>query len=380
MRIDSVNSYRPVFVMPALSNASIELQQPLVAADYLVMTVKATDNDTGDNGRLSYHLQLNNANVQATAEFGIDELSGELRVRTDGLDGGTSAKYELVLVARDHGRPVPFETLRFLTITLVDPAENRPEFPDASNPYRLRVWENGERGERIGQIRAATKEHPAAGGGIAPAVQIYYHMLLGNENWAFTLDRLTGDLYTNRSLDREQTDAYHLFVQASVLPELHVSDAERAAFSLKSLERDATVAKVLVQVLDRNDNGPRFAEPVMYAGVNSRSVAEQLIAVLNVSDADDGANAAYELMIVKSNLYKFGTDLVGAINPGPFNLSADGRLRTAVWMAEYNQDRFELDVMAKERVAPERTAMAKVYVSVDCVLFVGSYNYYYSKV
>lgn len=364
IHIDSVNSYRPVFVMPALSNASVELQDHLVTADYLVMTVKATDNDTGHNGQLSYHLQLNNAITQATAEFRIDEHSGELRTRRQ-LDRQAQAKYELVLVARDHGTPVPFETLRFLTITLVDQTENRPEFPDASNPYHFRVYENGERAERIGQIRAATKERKGDGrdGGQETVTPIYYYMLLGNENWAFTLDKLTGDVYTNRTLDREDVDAYHLYVLASAMADLHVSEAERAAYSIKSLERDSTVAKILVTVLDRNDNGPAFAETVVYAGVNTRSGADQLVAVLNASDADDGENAALELLVVKSNLYKFGTDLVGSINPGPFNLTADGRLKTAVWMAEYNQDRFELDVMAKELAAPGRVAMAKVYVS-----------------
>lgn len=27
-------------------------------ANYLVMTVKAVDNDTGDNGKINYHLQV----------------------------------------------------------------------------------------------------------------------------------------------------------------------------------------------------------------------------------------------------------------------------------------------------------------------------------
>lgn len=78
IKVQAINSYRPVFIMPALSNASVELQevrelftlsvdlyrnnlrpqQNLVKANYLVMTVKATDNDTGDNGKIGYHLQV----------------------------------------------------------------------------------------------------------------------------------------------------------------------------------------------------------------------------------------------------------------------------------------------------------------------------------
>lgn len=32
-------------------------------------------------------------------------------------------------------------------------------------------------------------------------------------------------------------------------------------------------------------------------------------------------------------------------------------------MAEYNQDHFELDIVAKETESPEREALAKVFVS-----------------
>lgn len=53
-----VNQHRPVFIMPALSNATVEIQESLAFKDYLVLTVKAEDLDQGDNGKLSYHLQV----------------------------------------------------------------------------------------------------------------------------------------------------------------------------------------------------------------------------------------------------------------------------------------------------------------------------------
>lgn len=49
-------------------------------------------------------------------------------------------------------------------------------------------------------------------------------------------------------------------------------------------------------------------------------------------------------------------------------ISKEGRLTTAAYMAEYNQDRFELEIEAKEIESPERTAKAKVFVSWKCVL------------
>lgn len=61
-------------------------------------------------------------------------------------------RYELVLVVKDQGTPSSFETLRFLTILLVDLNENKPEFPDASNPYKFLILENSPRNIRIGKI------------------------------------------------------------------------------------------------------------------------------------------------------------------------------------------------------------------------------------
>jgi len=52
----------------------------------------------------------------------------------------------LVLVAKDHGTPISHETLRFLTVLLVDTNDNRPEFPvtETTNPYSFRVTENSQ--------------------------------------------------------------------------------------------------------------------------------------------------------------------------------------------------------------------------------------------
>jgi hypothetical protein len=58
-----VNQHRPVFIMPALSNATVEIQESLAVKDYLVLTVKAEDLDNGDNGKVFYHLQVILKNV-----------------------------------------------------------------------------------------------------------------------------------------------------------------------------------------------------------------------------------------------------------------------------------------------------------------------------
>ncbi|KAJ6636635.1 Cadherin-87A [Pseudolycoriella hygida] len=352
--IQSINNHRPVITNPAQTNSSVEIHGTRIPEKYLVLVVKAYDNDTGDNGKIKYHLQVNNQIVQDTDDFSIDEGTGELRT-TRSLDGKKQSKYEIILAVKDQGNP-SFETLRFLTINLVDESEHRPEFPASSNPYRFFILENNNKDTRVGKVQAAMKDKHSN-------QNIYYYMLMGNENLSFYLDKTSGDLYTNKTLDREVIDTYNLYIQCSTKSEFHVSDAERAAFSIKSLDADSSVAKVQVVVLDENDNPPVFERKVYYAGVNAKSSLNQLVVVLNATDKDLGTNGTFGMIIVASNLYKYGNvKSTGSIVPSPFVVSRDGRLSTASYMAEYNQDHFELDIVAKEIEPPEREALAKVFV------------------
>lgn len=69
--------------------------------NYLVMTVKATDKDSGENGKISYHLKVVNKNVQETEEFVINEETGELRAKII-LDREVKSKFEVrIIVARN---------------------------------------------------------------------------------------------------------------------------------------------------------------------------------------------------------------------------------------------------------------------------------------
>jgi len=254
-----VNQHRPMFIMPALSNATVEIQESLAIKDYLVLTVKAEDPDNGDNGKISYHLQVNNENVQETDTFEINPINGELRL-TKQLNKKELSRYEIILVARDHGIPTNFQQLRFLTILLVDNNEGNPEFPDASNPYKFYVTENGERDERIGKIQAIVHDS----GREKENHAIYYYILLGNDDGAFYIDKITGDVFTNKSLDREMVDMYVLYVLASKKSDLHISDTEQMFLSTENLERNSTVAKVWIHVLDVNDCAPEFAQNVSF--------------------------------------------------------------------------------------------------------------------
>ena len=63
-----------------------------------MITVKATDEDDGPNGEVSYHFKVGNENVQETEAFSINADTGELRTKII-LDREVKAQYE---VSADH--------------------------------------------------------------------------------------------------------------------------------------------------------------------------------------------------------------------------------------------------------------------------------------
>lgn len=354
IHILDVNQHPPVFVMPYLANATIEVPENAGLPNYLVMTVKATDKDRGENGHVTYHLKVNNLNKQETDEFSINADTGELRTKII-LDREIRANYSLVLVARDQGKPTPYETLRFLTVLLVDADDNQPEFPmdDSTSPYQFRVLENTHSNMYIGRVSAIDRDEGSH-------ATVYYHIIAGNEEGSFYIDKTNGSLFTNISFDREQRDEYSLYIKASNKPEYFPTQEE---ISKLSEEHDPSIAVVHISVLDINDNAPRFQHINYYAGVNAMTNVNEFVVKVIAEDPDFGANGSLSYFISASNLYKFGSNRSsGSIIPSPFNITDDGRLVTANYMAEYNQERFVLNVVAKEKAPPEREAMTYVHI------------------
>ncbi|KAL4711580.1 hypothetical protein ACJJTC_003597 [Scirpophaga incertulas] len=343
----AVNRHSPVFVQPPQEQRQLEIPENAAEADYLIATIKATDEDSGENGRVSYYLKVDNQNVGETAEFKLDPDSGELRTKTF-LDREHKAEYQLVIAAVDNGTPAQFESLRLLTVVLADDDDNSPRFQQLQ--YRFSILENLAPGTIVGTIRAIDKDSGDNG-------KVYYHILDGNKEGAFTLDRTQGIIRANMSFDREVKSEYSLTVYASNSPVV-----EGPIFS--NIESgDPALTTVQIRILDENDNEPKFKESIYYAVVkHTARMNEPLISVV-AEDPDLGENGTLNYAIAASNLYNFGaTKSSGSVVPSPFNISQDGVVTTAQYMSEYQQGRFVLDIIAKELAPPHRQAKTHVYV------------------
>ncbi|CAG5033926.1 unnamed protein product [Parnassius apollo] len=349
----SVNRHKPVFVQPPPDQRQLEIPENAAQADYLITTIKAIDEDTGENGRVSYYLKVDNQNVGETQEFSLDKDTGELRTKTF-LDREHKAEYQLVIAAVDGGEPAQFESLRLLNVLLIDEDDNVPHF--LQKHYQFAVKENLPSGVIVGTVKAIDEDDGENG-------KVYYHILEGNREGAFILDRTQGIIRANMSFDREKQEEYTMVIYASNNPLL-----EHAAAILNSIDnstdsQDGSVTTVGIKILDENDNEPKFEQRVYYAGVkHTARVNEPIISVM-AEDPDLEENGTIIYMVAASHLYKFGaSQSSGSVVPSPFNISQDGILMTTAFMSEYNQDRFVLDIIAQELAPPHRQAKAQVYL------------------
>lgn len=90
----------------------------------------------------------------------------------------------------------------------------------------------------------------------------------------------------------------------------------------------------------------------------------EFLVQLTATDLDSGENASLTYTVVASHLYRAGSNVSsGSVVPSPFSISPRGRLFTVTLVAEYNQDRFVLEVVARENAHPFREAKATVHVS-----------------
>jgi hypothetical protein len=97
--------------------------------------------------------------------------------------------------------------------------------------------------------------------------------------------------------------------------------------------------------------------------VDYSSNSDKLLLQIHASDPDFGINGSLSYFIRSSNLFHMGSQISsGSVVPSPFHVTTDGRLFTESLMAEYNQDRFVLEVVAREEAPPFREDTANVHL------------------
>ncbi|KAF5892830.1 protocadherin Fat 4, partial [Clarias magur] len=220
-------------------------------------------------GPLSYYIASGNLDNA----FHVDQLSGELSIKK-ALDYENIDKYVLWIEARDQSFP-PYSAYGKIEITVLDINDNSPVFE--KEPFYAEILENLSP-QRVLVVSALDEDS-------GPNGQLEYAITEGNQENSFSINRATGEIRTTRPLDREKVAQYILRVKAT----------DHGA-SPKS-----TAVKVIISVLDVNDNAPRFSK-IFSATVPENAPVGYTVTRVTTTDEDAGANSVSRYTITDTSL------------------------------------------------------------------------------
>ncbi|XP_029288257.1 LOW QUALITY PROTEIN: protocadherin-23 [Cottoperca gobio] len=277
VQVLDVNDNAPVF---AKVSYQVELSE-LVSADTLVLSVSATDRDSGLNGKITYRLL--SSPLQG---FYIEPDKGSVFTNKPLKAITNSNLIHLLVEAKDEGDPVQ-STVTSIDVLILDTNDHTPLFHQ--DIYTLTVPEDTPTDTTLLTLSAEDQDWSPEN------TYLDYSIIRGNEEKRFCLEvkmvqlesqmRNVGKLVLCNPLDRETTESYALTVSVS----------DRGTPPLNS------TAVIMVTVTDCNDNAPVFSSTGYHAQVSENSHVGTRLVQVNAQDPDLGTNGVLRYDIISGN-------------------------------------------------------------------------------
>ncbi|XP_032706971.1 protocadherin alpha-5-like, partial [Lontra canadensis] len=226
----------------------------------------AFDMDVGANAELRYKLNSNeyfDLDVKANEE----ETSILELVLKKAVDREEIQEHLLLLTATDGGKPELTGTVQLL-INVLDANDNAPKFD--KSVYNIRLLENAPNGTLVIKLNASDADD----GINKEIVYLFSDLVLENVKSKFIIDSNSGEITVKGELDYEDCNLY----------EINIDAVDRSPFPLTGH------CKVIVKLLDENDNTPEMAITSISLPVQENASVGTVIALISVSDRDSGLN------------------------------------------------------------------------------------------
>uniref|UniRef100_A0A8C3AM08 Cadherin EGF LAG seven-pass G-type receptor 3 n=1 Tax=Cyclopterus lumpus TaxID=8103 RepID=A0A8C3AM08_CYCLU len=266
INITDANTHRPVF-QSAHYSISVNEDRPPGST---VVVISATDDDVGENARITYFLEDN------IPQFRIDTATGAITLQAE-LDYEDQMTYTLAITAKDNGIPQKADTT-YVEVNVNDVNDNAPQF--VSPRYQGTVSEDAPPFTSVLQISATDRDAHANG-------RVQYTFQNGEDgDGDFTIEPTSGIVRTVRRLDRESVPFYELTAYAVD----------------RGVPPQRTPVHIQVTVLDVNDNAPVFPADDFEVLVKENSAVGSVVAQITATDPDEGAHAQIMYQIVEGNI------------------------------------------------------------------------------
>ncbi|XP_061105702.1 protocadherin-10-like [Conger conger] len=290
----------------------------------------AQDQDAGTNSLRSYLLSVNEhfaLEVQARSD---GSKFAELVLQTP-LDRERQKTHHMVLTAVDGGAPERSGTAQ-ITVTVLDANDNAPVFDQSF--YRVSLMENVPRGFLVIKLNASDLDE---GSNADISYSFSGHVPL-QVRQLFSVDSSTGEIRVKGTVDYEKARIYEIYVQAK----------DKGPYPV------AVHCKVLVSVLDTNDNLPEVILTSVSTPVREDAPPGTVIAVISLRDRDSGDNGHVECHIPQNVPFQLHSSFTNYYT-----------LITSDFLDRESVPQYNLTVTARDRGFPPLSASRTVSVQVS---------------
>ncbi|XP_076594783.1 protocadherin alpha-8-like isoform X7 [Chaetodon auriga] len=233
---------------------------------------EAADADVGRNGVSTYKLSQNEHFSLAVHKAG-DSVSAEL-VLQKALDREKQPVISMTLTAVDGGNPPKSGTSQ-LVVNVLDNNDNIPIFSETL--YKTKIPENTPLGTTVITVNASDADEGLNS-------EIVYSLRSKDQDRVldiFEIESQTGVIKVKGNIDFEDKKAFEIRVEAS--------DKGQPPMSAH--------CKVLVEVVDVNDNAPEITVTSLHTAVKEDASLGTVVALVSVLDKDGGKNGEVKIQI-----------------------------------------------------------------------------------
>lgn len=278
-----VNDNPPIFDH---SDYNVSLNES-VPAGTRVLQVMASDNDVGDNAKITYFLSEEERKFTVDPETGVISTAEPLdcppqNCQSNGR-GGCPKSCVFTVFARDHGSPRQ-DGRTYVTVNLVDANDHDPTisfryFFPAKVDYAT-VDENAQNGSVVAAVSVQDLDEGLNG-------ETHVEIKAGNELNHFSLEysETFHIVRVNGILDREQINKYNLTIVATD----------------KGTPPRSDTAFLIIHVNDVNDHEPVFEKTEYSAILSELAPPGTYVAGITATDEDSGVNAQIYYAFVSGN-------------------------------------------------------------------------------
>ncbi|XP_027133908.1 protocadherin alpha-8 isoform X17 [Larimichthys crocea] len=278
VNILDVNDNPPSF---SAKSQTIDIAESILpGATFPVLS--AYDADVGKNGINTY--KLSPTEYFSLAVHKGESVSAEL-VLQKSLDREKQALIKLTLTAVDGGTPPKSGTSEII-INVLDNNDNMPAF--TKTLYKTSITENAPLGSTVVTVTASDADE-------GTNKDIAYFLNSKDQDHVldiFEIDSETGIITVKGKIDFETNPAFEIRVQA----------ADKGQPPLTAQ------CKVLVEVVDLNDNAPDITVTSLLSTVKEDAEIGTAIALVSVLDKDGGKNGEVKCEILNSVPFKLETN------------------------------------------------------------------------